>query len=58
MRWKRSSSSDVDIDLAALAREGLAAAEIPDDDSSRSRIEQQHIIDELRSLVASMEAGE
>ena len=58
MRWKRTSSSDVDIDLAAMAREGLAAAEIPDDDSSRSQLEQQHIIDELRSLVASMEAGE
>jgi hypothetical protein len=58
MRWKRDSSSDVDIDLAAMAREGLAAAQISADDSGPTQIEQQHIIDELRSLVASMEAGE
>jgi hypothetical protein len=58
MRWKRDSSSDVHIDLAAMAREGLAAAENPVDDPSTSQLEQQHIIDELRSLVASMEAGE
>jgi hypothetical protein len=57
MEPKKNLSSDVDIDLAAMAREGLAATQVPADDPFPSQIEQQHVIDELRSLVASMEAG-